>query len=241
MKSDFKDILKYETNKINIELNDKMLDKFEKYKDLLLEWNEKMNLTAITDEYEIIVKHFIDCLEIVKYIDINKNLIDVGTGAGFPGIVIAIYFENNITITLLDSLNKRLIFLEEVIKILNLSNVRILHGRAEDIGQKIEYRENYDYAVSRAVSGLSNLIEFDTPYIKVGGKCLLMKSDNILSELEKAKRALDELKCNIRNIYKYSYKVDDETYSRSIVEIIRVEKTPKKYPRSYGKIKKEPL
>lgn len=241
MKSNFKEILKVEAKKNNIDLTDKMLVNFEKYKDLLLEWNEKMNLTAITDEYEMIIKHFVDCLEIVKYININKKLIDVGTGAGFPGIVIAIYYEGTVQITLLDALNKRLVFLEEVVKVLNLSKVKIVHGRAEDMGQKIEYRELYDYSVSRAVASLNNLIEFDVPYLNIGGKCLLMKSENIENEIEESMRALNELKCKISNIYKYSYNIESEVYKRSIIEIEKLDKTSKKYPRSFGKIKKEPL
>ena len=159
MKNDFINILKKEAKNRNIELTDKALERFELYKNLMLEWNEKMNLTAITDEYQIIMKHFIDCLEITKYMSGNEKVIDVGTGAGFPGIVIAIYFEN-INITLLDSLNKRLIFLEEVVKNLNLKNVNIVHARAEEFAHKDEYRNKYDLVVSRAVANLSNLLEY---------------------------------------------------------------------------------
>ena len=155
MKMDFKLSLKEEAKKNGLELTDSMLDKFEIYKDLLLLWNEKINLTAITDEYEIIMKHFIDCLEIVKYIKNGENIIDVGTGAGFPGLVIAIYFEDKVNITLLDALNKRLIFLQEVIEKLHLKNIKIVHGRAEEIPRKQEYRECYDIVVSRAVANLT--------------------------------------------------------------------------------------
>lgn len=241
MKSDFKNILKSESEKIGIILTDKQLINFEMYKDLLLEWNEKMNLTAITKEYEVIMKHFIDCLEVVKYIDKNSNIIDVGTGAGFPGIVIAIYFGEDIKLTLLDSLNKRLLFLNEVVEKLEFKNINIVHGRAEEIASKEEFREKYDVVVSRAVANLSVLLEYDSPYIKVDGKCLLMKGDNVEEEIKNAKKALKILNCNITNKYIYSYNVNEEEYKRIILDIKKCDATPKNYPRNYGKIKKNPL
>lgn len=247
MKSDlisnlgFKKVLEQECMKNDIKFTPVMLDQFEQYKNLLIEWNEKINLTAIIDEYEIILKHFVDCLECVKYIEKGKSIVDVGTGAGFPGIVIAIYFEGNVKVTLLDALNKRLIFLQEVIDKLNLKNVYIVHGRAEEMAQKQEYREHYDIAVSRAVASLNVLLEFDTPYIKVGGKCLLMKGENVKSEIAESKNALSILNCKINNNYEYTYNVEDEIYTRYIVEVEKIKNTSNKYPRIYGKIKKEPL
>lgn len=236
----FKECLYDEAKNMGIELTAEKLEKFEIYKDLLIEWNEKINLTAITDEYGIIMKHFIDCLEIVKYINKAESIIDVGTGAGFPGIVIAIYFDD-IEITLLDALNKRLIFLEEVVKNLNLKNVKILHSRAEELGSNSDYREKYDVAVSRAVAPLNVLLELDSPYIKVGSRCLLLKGDNVKEEIENSKNALKELGLEITNKYTYSYLVNEEKYTRNILEISKKSKTASKYPRIYGKIKKSPL
>lgn len=240
MKNDFISILKKEAKNRNIELADKALERFELYKNLMLEWNEKMNLTAITDEYQIIMKHFIDCLEITKYMNGNEKVIDVGTGAGFPGIVIAIYFEN-INITLLDSLNKRLIFLEEVVKKLNLKNVNIVHARAEEFAHKDEYRNKYDLVVSRAVANLSNLLEYDVGYLKLNGKLLLLKGDNVNDEINTSKNTFNVLGCKIENIYDYEYDVNGEIFNRKVLEIKKLKNTPEKYPRNYGKMKKNPL
>lgn len=240
MKSDFKTTLKKEAAKIDIILDSTALDRFEMYKNMLIEWNEKINLTAITDEYGIIMKHFIDCLEITKYIDKNKKIIDVGTGAGFPGIVIAIYFDN-IDITLLDSLNKRLIFLEDVVSRLNLKNVKIVHARAEEFAHKEEYRQNYDIVVSRAVAPLNILLEYDIGYLKIGGKALFLKGDNVDLEISNSKNSFNILNCKLNNIYDYTYNFNDELFTRKVLEIIKKNNTPSKYPRNYGKIKKNPL
>lgn len=238
----FKEILKEEAKKYNkIELTDKMLEKFEIYKNILLKWNENINLTAITNEYDIILKHFVDSLEIVKYIKEDQNVIDVGTGAGFPGIVIAIYFNGNINITLLDALDKRIKFLNEVIESLELKNVKTVHGRAEEISRNELYREKFDVSTARAVSSLNTLLEFNSPFVKIGGKCLLLKSEKIDSEIFNSKKALELLKCSIVNKYNYSYKANNEEYKRYILDIVKIEKTPSKYPRNFGKIKKNPL
>lgn len=237
----FTKVLHKKTMNMGLNLTEKQLKKFEKYKDILIEWNEKINLTAITDDYEIIMKHFIDCLEIVKYIETGSKIVDIGTGAGFPGIVIAIYFDGDVDITLLDALNKRLVFLQEVVNELELKKVTIVHGRAEDMAHKEEYREQYDIAVSRAVANLSVLLEYDTPYIKVNGKCLLMKGDKVKEELKEVKKALEILNCKVNNNYIYKYNVNEEEYTRNILEIKKYNNTPKKYPRTYGKIKKSPL
>lgn len=241
MKIDFKQVLYEECKKHDIELNDKQLTMLELYKNMMLEYNEKVNLTAITDDYEIILKHFVDCLEIVKYMENDLNVIDVGTGAGFPGIVIAIYFNENIKITLLDALNKRIAFLEEVVKTLELSSVRVIHGRAEEIACNDEYREKYDLVVSRAVASLPVLLEYDIPFLKVGGECLLLKSNNAEIEINNARNAMKILNCKITNIYEYSYNIDDEIFTRKVINIQKINNTPKKYPRNYGKIKKSPL
>ncbi len=241
MKSEFKENLIKECIKYGIYLDENKLDKFEKYKNLLIEWNEKINLTAITDEYQIILKHFIDCLEIVKHIEEGSNIIDVGTGAGFPGIVIAIYFEKNVKITLLDSLNKRINFLENVVKDLNLKNVELVHGRAEELAQNQNYREKYDLVVSRAVASLRVLLEYDIPFLKVNGKGLFMKGDNFKEEINDSKNALKLLNSSIDNKFEYKYEVEEETYNRVILEVIKENITSKKYPRMYSQIKKSPL
>lgn len=237
----FKDTLKAEASKMNISLNDNVLNQLEIYKNLLLEWNEKINLTAITDNYEIIMKHFIDSLEIVKYIDSSKKVIDVGTGAGFPGIVIAIYFEGKLEITLLDALNKRINFLQEVINMLKLSNITLVHGRAEECAKMKEYREKYDTVVSRAVANLPVLLEYEIPYVKIDGNCLIMKGDNVDVEIEKANKAFGILNCKIINRYKYNYTVNEEMYNRVILDIKKTRETSNKYPRNNGQIKKNPL
>lgn len=241
LEKSFKETLFLEAKKINIELDDKMLNRFELYKDLLLEWNEKINLTAITDEYEIIMKHFIDSLEIVKYIKEGESIVDVGTGAGFPGVVIAIYFDKKVSITLIDALNKRIDFLKEVTNRLCLSNIELVHGRAEEIAKDLKYREKFDICTSRAVAPLNILLELDVPYLKTNGKCLLLKSNNINEEIEKSKNALKELNSSIEKIYNYTYEVDKEIYNRYILSIVKSKNIPSKYPRIYGKIKKSPL
>lgn len=238
---DFGKVLEKESKERNIILTPKMIEKFELYKDLLLTWNEKINLTAIVDEYEIIMKHFIDCLELVKYIGAEDKVIDVGTGAGFPGIVIAIYFDGKMNITLLDALNKRIQFLDEVINKLELENVTLVHGRAEESAKKIDYREKYDIVVSRAVASLPVLLEYEVPYIKLNGKCLIMKGDNVETEIKNSKRALDILSCKINHTFVYRYQVYDEEYTRTILEIQKYRKTDNKYPRNNGQIKKNPL
>ena len=240
-KNDFKDLLYDESKKINIELNNEQLEQFEKYKELLVEWNTKMNLTAITEDYQVIMKHFIDSLEVVKYIKEDSKIIDVGTGAGFPGIVVAIYFNNKIKITLMDALNKRINFLNEIIKELKLPNVEIVHARAEEISRKEEYREKYDYALSRAVAPLNILLEYDIPFVKVNGKCLRLKGSKVDEEIKNSKKALEVLKSDISNIYEYNYIVDNEEYKRNIVEVTKQKITNETYPRNYGKIKKNPL
>lgn len=237
----FKEILKEEANKIDVNLDDDTLELFEKYKNILLEWNDKINLTAITDEYEIIMKHFVDCLEIVKYINITDKVIDVGTGAGFPGIVIAIYFKSKINVTLVDSLNKRLLFLSNVVDELKLNNINIIHARAEELGRNSEHREMYDVVVSRAVAGLNILLEYDSPFIKVNGKCLLLKSDNVDKEIEEAKNSLKQLNLQCINKHLYKYLINDEEYRRCVLEIKKISNTKEKYPRNFGKIKKNPL
>ena len=241
MKSkEFIEILCKECKTQDIEITEEQAKKLETYKDLLLEWNEKMNLTAITDEYEIIIKHFVDCLECTKMIKDEKNIIDVGTGAGFPGMVLAIYYDN-IEFTLLDALNKRLIFLQDVVEKLNLKNVKIVHGRAEEIARKDDFKEQYDASVSRAVAQLPVLLEYTSPFVKVGGKCIVMKGDNVDEEIKLSYNALNILKLKIVDKLNYNYVINNEEYNRSILKINKSSNTPQKYPRNFGQIKKKPL
>ena len=231
-----------ECKKQNIELDESKAQALKEYKELLVEWNEKMNLTAITEDYEVIVKHFVDCLECTHLITNEKKIIDVGTGAGFPGMPLAIFYPQ-IEFTLLDGLNKRLIFLEEVVNKLGLKNVKIVHARAEEAARNEEYFESFDAVVSRAVANLPVLLEYTSPYVKVNGKCIVMKGDNAKEELDLAKNAMNILKLkNIENKeYKYSYTINNEEYNRTILYIEKVGNTPNKYPRNYGQIKKKAL
>ena len=163
---------------INIEFDEKQIKQFYEYMLLLIEWNEKINLTAITDPEEIILKHFIDSLTINKYINENKTIADIGTGAGFPGIPLKIY-RSDLKITLVDSLNKRINFLNEVITKLNLKDINTVHSRVEDFGKNKEYREKYDYVTARAVANLATLSEYLIPICKINGKCICMKGSEI--------------------------------------------------------------
>ena len=239
---EFTNTLIDECKKQNIELDENKAKVLKIYKELLVEWNEKMNLTAITEDYEVIIKHFVDCLECTHLITDERKIIDVGTGAGFPGMVLAIYYPQ-IDFTLLDGLNKRLIFLEEVVNKLGLKNVKIVHARAEEAARNEEYFEFFDAVVSRAVANLPVLLEYTSPYVKVNGKCIVMKGDNAKEELDLAKNAMNVLK--LRNIdnkeYKYSYTINDEGYNRTILYIEKIGNTPNKYPRNYGQIKKKAL
>ena len=177
----------------NIPINEKQKSDFEIYAKMLVEWNKKMNLTSITQENEIAIKHFIDSISVIKYLNLNKNasLIDIGTGAGFPGIPIKIMYPD-MKLTLLDSLNKRLIFLNEVCNLINVK-ADIVHARAEELSQKDNYREKFDYAISRAVANLPSLCEYCMPYVKKGGLFISMKGSDGEKELSLAKNAVSVL------------------------------------------------
>ena len=224
-----------------IQLNDNQLEKLYLYKEMLVEWNEKMNLTAITDDEEIIEKHIVDSLEIVKYIKERQNIIDVGTGAGLPGVIIAIYFEGKVKITLFDALNKRIVFLQEVINHLNLKNVITVHGRAEETSKEVKFREVYDIAVSRAVARLNVLLELTVPFVKVGGSCIYMKADKTKEELDESKRAIKELGLKLDSVDEYKINMKQEELNHTIINLVKQEITKDKYPRQFAKIKKSPL
>lgn len=226
---------------IGVELSDKQLEQLYKYKELLIDWNDKINLTAVTDDEEIIVKHIIDALHLSKHIKEGEKVIDVGTGAGLPGIILAIYFEGKIDLTLFDALNKRIIFLSEVITALGLKNVCAVHGRAEETAKEAEYRETYDVVVSRAVAKLNILMELTSPFVKVGGRCIYMKADKTEEEIKESKKAAIEMEILQSNIYKYNLSFNQELFTRTIIEYSKNNKVKDKYPRQFAKIKKQPL
>lgn len=232
---DFKEKFLIELNNRNMNLTEDKIEKFHIYMKLLLEWNEKINLTAITEEDEILTKHFIDSLTISKYIKDTDRIIDIGTGAGFPGIPLKIERENN-EIVLMDSLNKRIKYLEDVIDKLELKHITAVHGRAEEFGIKEEYREKFDIATARAVANLPVLLEYCLPFVKVGGYFLCMKGPDVEEEVNMAKKALEVLGGKIEKI-----EIPFDDIRHSIIVIKKVASTPKKYPRNAGKIKKEAI
>ncbi len=219
----------------NINVNN--CEKFYNYMNLLIEWNEKINLTAITKPEDIIEKHFLDSLSIQKYIKENDKIIDVGTGAGFPGIPIAITTKTNIT--LLDSLNKRVKFLNEVKENLNLDNVETIHGRAEEVAKMNKYREKFNIATSRAVAPMNVLLEYLLPFVKVGGLCLCMKGPNYKDEMTNINNVANILGGTIENIE--NIKLLDGKIERNIIVFKKEKNTPSRYPRKAGTPSKEPL
>ena len=197
-----------------------------------------MNLTAITKPEEIIVKHFIDSITIAKYIDRNKKLIDVGTGAGFPGIPLKI-IRPDIQITLLDSLAKRVQFLEEVIKQLELEKIEAIHFRVEEFGKDKKYREQFDYATSRAVANLSTLSEYLLPLVKINGKCICMKGSTVKEEIEQSQKAIMLLGGKVEEIE--GFKLPESDIDRHVILLRKSKITPAKYPRKPGTPSKEPI
>ncbi len=221
-----------------IRLSEEQISQLERYNELLCEWNEKINLTAITDPKGVAVKHFADSLSIFNYIDVPQNarVIDVGTGAGFPGLVLKIA-RPDIQLTLLDSLQKRLNFLNVVCGELNLDAV-LIHSRAEEGGQNLDLREGFDLVVSRAVAQLNILSEYCLPYARLSGRFVAFKG-TAEGEINSAKKAIGILGGKISNIYEFE--LPFEGGGRTLVEIEKVAPTPDKYPRQNGKIKSKPL
>lgn len=234
----FKEEMRVNLSALNLDFSDEKLKKFFDFMNLLLEKNKVMNLTGITEPKEVILKHFIDSLTILKYINENGSVIDVGTGAGFPGIPLKIV-EDSLEITLLDSLNKRINFLNEVIENISLDKTKTIHGRAEDFGQDAAYREKYDVAVSRAVAPLNILLEYMLPFVKVGGKCICMKGSNCDEEIENAKNAIEILGGKIEKTEKFNLPNSDN--NRTILVIKKTKKTSVQYPRKAGISTKNPL
>lgn len=224
--------------KIEIKLTEKQVKQFYEYMDILKEWNEKINLTAITEPEEIIVKHFVDSLTISKYIKENAKIIDVGTGAGFPGIPLKIY-RSDIEVTLLDSLNKRINFLNDVIAKLELKNIKAVHGRAEEFGKNKSYRERFDVSTSRAVANMATLSEYLLPFVTVGGVAIAMKGSDVKQEVEDGKKAIDVLGGKIICVDEFNLPNTD--IKRNVVLINKVKPTLSKYPRKAGTPVKEPL
>lgn len=235
-KEEFNQKLEQGASTLSIKLNQNQLNQFYSMMNLLLTWNEKINLTAITDPEEIIVKHFVDSLTISSYLKQGATVIDVGTGAGFPGIPLKIA-RPDLTITLLDSLGKRVKFLEEVIQNLQLTQVKAVHARAEDYAK--QNREKYDVATSRAVANLSVLTEYLLPFVTLGGIAVSMKGSDIKEELKGAEKAIHVLGGKIEKVDSFSLLTTE--MKRNIILLKKVNPTPQKYPRKAGMPAKEPI
>lgn len=218
--------------------SEQLTERFDRYAEMLVDWNEKINLTAITAPDEIVIKHFVDSLLLLKAYDVPKgaSMIDVGTGAGFPSVPVAMV-RDDIRLTLMDSLNKRINFLKELSEALGV-NAECVHARAEEFGNKPEYREQYDVACARAVAHLRELSEYCLPFVKVGGAFVALKSVGLEQELDEAKAAIDILGGKVERISRFTLPDGAE---RAIAVIRKIRPTPKRFPRPYGKIKKNPL
>lgn len=230
------DRIKVFLDKHNIEFTQKMLNMFNIYYENLIEWNSKFNLTAITDRNDVIVKHFLDSITSIKYIDKNSSVIDIGSGAGFPAIPIKIV-RPDLKITLLDSLNKRINFLEHIINKLDLTQTIAIHGRAEELSRK-SLRESFDVVISRAVARLNTLIEYTIPYIKVNGLFIAYKSKGANIEIKESEKALSELKSEVIANDNFTLEYNN---NRCLIIIKKYDKTPICYPRNKNQAKKNPL
>ena len=227
-------------SQLDIRLTERQKEQFHQYYELLVEWNKVMNLTGITEFQEVLIKHFLDSLACVKAVDIKKvkRIMDVGTGAGFPGVPLKIAFPH-LEACLLDSLKKRVNFLEETFDILKLTDITAVHGRAEEYARNKAYRESFDLCVSRAVSNLATLSEYCLPYVKVGGSFISYKSGTVQEEAEQAEKAVKILGGKIKDVVYFS--LPDSEIQRSLVVIEKVKSTPGKYHRKAGTPLKEPL
>lgn len=225
---------------LGISFSDEMLNQFIIFYEMMVEKNKVMNLTAITEWDEVIEKHFLDSVSLAANMDLHKNIqvLDLGTGAGFPGIPLKILFPE-LEIVLMDSLNKRIVFLNGVIESLKLKGISAVHGRAEDMARKSEYREKFDLCVSRAVANLSSLCEYCIPFLKIGGIFVSYKSGEIEEEVRRAKKAVSVLGGKEASVEKFVLAGTD--FSRSFVSIEKIKKTPKTYPRKAGVPSKNPI
>lgn len=241
MKKDFSQ-LKKDLNEFGIELTAEMEEQFLLYYNMLIEWNSFMNLTAITDFDEVLKKHFTDSVSLIRAIpdlgEKNYRMIDIGTGAGFPGIPLKIVFPN-ISVVLLDSLNKRVNFLKEVISKLQLTDITAVHGRAEDFAQNKEYRESFDLCVSRAVANLATLSEYCLPFVKKNGRFISYKSEKVSEEFEISGKAISVLGGEYEN--QVTFELPDSDIYRNLFIIKKKSATPGKYPRKAGLPSKEPI
>lgn len=234
-----KQYLQKMTEQLEINLTSDMLSKFEIFYNMLLETNKTMNLTAITEMHEVVLKHFIDSIALLNYIELsNKTVIDVGTGAGFPGIPLAILFPDT-KFVLMDSLQKRLKFIDSVVDACDMKNVSTIHGRAEDLGHDVNYREKFDICVSRAVAALPVLLELCSPFVKVNGLFISYKSELLKEELQQSEKALSILRCELMK--QYDYTIPDSDFYRVYAVFKKNGALQKKYPRQAGKPKKNPL
>ena len=235
-----RDLLVDGAKQLGIDLSDRQVEQFMRYKELLQEWNEKMNLTAITEDREVMTKHFLDCMTINKALDMKnqKTVIDIGTGAGFPGLVIKIAFPH-LEVTLVDALKKRLNFLEVVIEELELTGIKCIHSRAEDLGKNKAYREGFDICASRAVANLAVLSEYTLPFVKVGGYLIALKGQKLDEELEQGQKAIEILGGKLEEVVHTGVPFTD--LDHKIAKIKKVKPTATKYPRKAGEPTKSPL
>lgn len=217
--------------KINIEISEEQCMQFYNYMNLLIKWNEKINLTAIIEPEDIILKHFIDSLTINKHIEKNSKIADIGTGAGFPGIPLKILNKEN-KIVLIDSLNKRINFLNDVIEKNNLTNIYTIHSRVEDIGHNVKYRNKFDIVTARAVAPLNVLLEYMLPLLKIGGRCICMKGPNVEEELKQSQNAIEILGGKVEVVNQIT--LPDSDNKRTIIIVKAVKQLPNRYPRKAG-------
>lgn len=232
---DIKDFIKNEASKNNINLSEKEIELFYLYMNNLIEWNQKINLTAIKEEKEIVIKHFMDSI-VIKDEIVGSRVLDLGSGAGFPGIPLKIV-NDKLEVTLLDAVNKKVNFMNDTIEKIKLKNIVAIHARAEELAHDEKYREKYDIVVSRAVSNMTTLVEYMLPFLKKGGKCICLKGPDVDNELEDAKNAIRILGGKIEKKMQY----DLNGNGRSLIVILKEKHTEQIYPRKQGKPIKEPL
>lgn len=237
-KKEFFRELDQKAKQIGIEIDEESKEKFYQYMNLVIEWNKKINLTAIVEPKEFILKHFIDSITINKYMKSSDKIMDIGTGAGFPGIPLKIVNQDT-EFVLVDSLNKRIHFLNEVCQSLSLKNIVCIHSRAEELAINSMHREQYDIVTSRAVARLATLLEYMLPFVKVGGKCICMKGSNVTEEIEEAQKAISVLGGRVKEVENMI--LPDSDIERNIIIIEKVKVTPKKYPRKAGMPSKQPI